>query len=491
MCSGTSLWPGLLRHAVAATVLSACCCARALIVGPYSLDASTLHLWHLNETAVPALDSAPGGTNLTALGGSATLGTAASARFATALTTATTSGDYLAPRALAADTSDNPLMTYDDPATGAFTYEAMIRVDFNPATFNRGNVPLYLICAENETADRPFQFRIHTNGVAGSGVLILQFYNLTGVGNTPFIATIPTNGADAIIQGKWYHVAVTFDGAAAGGHLSFYWTRVDPSRVQANLIASTTMVNLAPLATTSGVDFSLGNVGRNTPNGNFVGLIDEVRLTRIARSAADMMFNTTNPILPVSIYTQPASRTNAVGQPASISVVVFGTEPLAYQWCFNNSPISGATQSTYSIASAQLTNSGDYRVVVTNNISAVTSAVATLTVLAPQPVSLDTLPASQTVTVGEPASFSMRASGTPPPACQWRFNGAPIAGATQTVWGTPFAQFYDAGSYDVVVTNNVSALTSAVAVLVVSAPEPVSLRLAPAGTNFLLSRSEE
>src|ERR1035441_8105847 len=76
MCSGTSLWPGLLRHAVAATVLSACCCARALIVGPYSLDASTLHLWHLNETAVPALDSAPGGTNLTALGGSATLGNA-------------------------------------------------------------------------------------------------------------------------------------------------------------------------------------------------------------------------------------------------------------------------------------------------------------------------------------------------------------------------------------------------------------------------------
>src|ERR1035441_902805 len=161
MRNGISL-SGLMRHVVAAAILSVCCCAQALIVGPYSLDASTLHLWHLNETAVPALDSAPGGTNLTGLGGSATLGNAASAGFGTALSTATTSGDYLAPRALAADTSDNTLMTYDDPATGAFTYEAMIRVDFNPATFNRGNVPLYLICAENETADRPFQFRIHT-----------------------------------------------------------------------------------------------------------------------------------------------------------------------------------------------------------------------------------------------------------------------------------------------------------------------------------------
>src|ERR1019366_3122449 len=173
----------------------------------------------------------------------------------------------------------------------------------------------------------------------------------------------------------------------------------------------------------------------------------------IAHPPTDRMFNTTTPFLPVSIYTQPASRTNAVGQSASLSVIVFGTEPLAYQWSFNNSPIPGATQSTYIIVSGQLTNSGDYRVVVTNSISAVTSAVATITVLAPQPVSLDTQPASQAVTVGEPASFSVTASGTPPPPYQWRFNGAPIAGASQTVWDSPFAQFYDAGSYDVVVTN--------------------------------------
>ena len=476
-----------MRQAVAAAVLFVCCFAQALIVGPYSLDASTLHLWHLNESTVPALDSAPGGTNLTALGGSATLGNTSSAGFGTALSTATTTGDYVAPRALAADTSDNTLMTYDDPATGAFTYEALIRVDFNPATFNRGNVPLYLICAENEAADRPFQFRIHTNGVTGSGVLILQFFNLTGVGNTPFIATIPTNGVDAIIQGKWYHVAVTFDGAAAGGHLRFYWTRVDPNTVQANLIASTTMANLAPLVATSGVDFSLGNVGRNTPNGNFIGLIDEVRVSGIARTAADMMFNATNPSVPAAIYTQPVSRTNAVGQLASLSVVVFGTEPLAYQWRFNSSAISGTTQSTYMIASAQLTNSGDYCAVVTNSISAVTSAVATLTVILPQPVSLNTQPASQAVTVGDPASFSVTASGTPPLGYQWRFNGALIAGASQPVWSTPSAQFSDAGNYDVVVTNSVSARTSAVAVLEVSEPQPVSLHLSSAGVNFLLS----
>src|ERR1035438_9928816 len=138
MCNETSLWPDRLRRAVAAAVLSLCFCAQALIVGPYSLDAKTLHLWHLNETALPALDAAPGGTNLAALGGSATLGNASYSGFGTALSTATASGDYLAPRTLAADTSDNTVMTYDDPVTGAFTYEAMIRVDFNPATFKFG-----------------------------------------------------------------------------------------------------------------------------------------------------------------------------------------------------------------------------------------------------------------------------------------------------------------------------------------------------------------
>ena len=42
---------------------------------PYTPDATTLHLWHLNESTTPCVDSAPGGTNLTALAGGATLGT--------------------------------------------------------------------------------------------------------------------------------------------------------------------------------------------------------------------------------------------------------------------------------------------------------------------------------------------------------------------------------------------------------------------------------
>ncbi len=41
---------------------------------PYTVDSATLHLWHFDETTLPCVDIAPGGTNLTYLTGGATLG---------------------------------------------------------------------------------------------------------------------------------------------------------------------------------------------------------------------------------------------------------------------------------------------------------------------------------------------------------------------------------------------------------------------------------
>jgi len=382
MCNRTSLWPGRLRHAVAAAVLSFSLYAQALIVAPYSLDASTLHLWHLDENAAPAIDSAPGGTNLTALGGAASLGNISLAGFGQCLNTATTTGDYLAPRTLVSGTADDTAMTYADATTGAFTIEGIVRVDFNPATFNRGNLPLYLIMGENDAGDRPWQFRIHTNGVTGSGILHLQFLNL-GVGNTPYFAVLPTYGPNTIASGNWYHVAVTYDGPAAGGNLKFYWTLVDSSRMQANLIGTAAMPNLTPLAS-GNIDFAIGNVPRNTPNANWIGRIDEVRISKIARSASDMLFSTTN----VIILTPPASQTVAAGAALNLGVTASGVRPLFYLWRYNGVPIAGANLSTYSIATAQLADWGNYDVVVTNSVSAATSAVAVVNVATTDPVTL-------------------------------------------------------------------------------------------------------
>jgi hypothetical protein len=66
-------------------------------------------------------------------------------------------------------------------------------------------------------------------------------------------------------------------------------------------------------------------------------------------------------------------------------VAAAGTAPLDYQWQFNSAAIAGATQSSYSLLSAQPADAGSYSVVLTNAAGSVTSAVATLIVLLPTP----------------------------------------------------------------------------------------------------------
>ena len=76
-------------------------------------------------------------------------------------------------------------------------------------------------------------------------------------------------------------------------------------------------------------------------------------------------------------------------------------------------------------------------------------------------------PQSATVPVGATAKFRALASGTGL-AYQWRYNGAPIAGATGTAYSVVAAKLSDAGTYDVVVNNEVTSVSSTNAVLTVS-----------------------
>ena len=62
--------------------------SHADIVGPYTQDLNTLHLWHINEGTTPAVDAASsGGTNLTALQNGATLANVSISGFGSAVST--------------------------------------------------------------------------------------------------------------------------------------------------------------------------------------------------------------------------------------------------------------------------------------------------------------------------------------------------------------------------------------------------------------------
>ena len=85
------------------------------------------------------------------------------------------------------------------------------------------------------------------------------------------------------------------------------------------------------------------------------------------------------------------------------------------------------------------------------------------------PISIAAEPASRTVEVGDRVAFVVGAEGTSP-SYQWRFNGTDILDATNAAYAIPSAQMTNAGSYSVVVSNSVNALTSTPpAVLTVSA----------------------
>jgi hypothetical protein len=81
-----------------------------------------------------------------------------------------------------------------------------------------------------------------------------------------------------------------------------------------------------------------------------------------------------------------------------------------------------------------------------------------------------TPPQGQFVVVGSNATFSVVASGTPPLAYQWQFNGSNIVGATQSTYTRSAAQFNHSGNYSVVVSNAFDDVTSQNALLQVMFP---------------------
>ena len=186
------------------------------------------------------------------------------------------------------------------------------------------------------------------------------------------------------------------------------------------------------------------------------------------------------PLVPPTITLQPTNQTASAGQTVSLAAAATGSAPLSYQWFFNmTAPLANGTNATYGIANAQAVNEGSFTLRVTNSAGSVTSVVATLTVNVPP--SITTQPQSQTVTVSNAATFTVIAAGDAPLRYQWFFNtNTPLPNATNATYAISSALTNNAGTYSVIVTNNFSAVTSAIATLTVTT-NPVLL----AGAYFV------
>ena len=90
--------------------------------------------------------------------------------------------------------------------------------------------------------------------------------------------------------------------------------------------------------------------------------------------------------LPPSIMAGPTNQSTDVGGTISFRVTPGGTPPFGCQWQFNGvnllngAGISGATTTNLTLTAVQLAQAGSYRVLVSNSVSSIMSASATLTV---------------------------------------------------------------------------------------------------------------
>jgi hypothetical protein len=94
-------------------------------------------------------------------------------------------------------------------------------------------------------------------------------------------------------------------------------------------------------------------------------------------------------------------------------------------------------------------------------------------------------PASRTVTAGQPATFSVIASGAPTLTYQWRKNGTSVGGATSASYTTAATTASDKGTqFTVVVKNSAGSVTSNPASLTVSKIGTLVLSSSTSSLNF-------
>ncbi len=153
---------------------------------------------------------------------------------------------------------------------------------------------------------------------------------------------------------------------------------------------------------------------------------------------------------------QPVAVT--AGQPASFTVLTTGAAPLSFQWYANGTPIANATAGSYTIAAAVASqNNSGYTVKVSNGMGSATSApAAILTVDTPAAPVITTQPQPVTAFVGQSATFTVAATGSPTLTYQWELNNVPIAGATAASYTLPsLTAGNSGGKYSVLVSNPV------------------------------------
>ncbi|QYM79663.1 immunoglobulin domain-containing protein [Horticoccus luteus] len=115
------------------------------------------------------------------------------------------------------------------------------------------------------------------------------------------------------------------------------------------------------------------------------------------------------------------------------------------------------------------TGTGTFVLSVSANNAVGTGPASTLTITVnPPPPVITTQPATQLIVAGQPATFTVAATGAGTLTYQWKKNGAALSGATAATYAITSTTAGDAGSYTVDVSNAYGTTGSAAAALTIA-----------------------
>ncbi len=220
-------------------------------------------------------------------------------------------------------------------------YQGHIAQNWTPAS---SNTVYFKAGSYNQT--------VNTCGCSNDGARV-AFYSLTR-----WHSAAITNQPAGVVSGPGSNVTFTV-GAIGNSALSYQWR-----------------LNGSNLPTATGTALQLTNLTAANV-GNYTVLVTDPTpgFSSITSSVAALTGN-----FPPVITTQPSSLVVATGSNATFSVSATGIAPLAYRWWFNTNSLPGATNTTLVATNAQLTNAGNYFVIVSNSLGMATSSIAVLSV---------------------------------------------------------------------------------------------------------------
>jgi hypothetical protein len=332
-----------------------------------------------------------------------------------------------------------------------------------------------------------FEARIYVNAWTSYGIMQANILALTqdydvnyyliqqGMWDLPACGKTIINGNQilnssqfqaAVPTGKWVQLALVFDG-----------TSNNYIYVDGRLVAG-------PIATAP-------NFGRTGPwtitLGNFDGYIDEVRLSKVARTfLATPTWLSVSPVSASQInLSWTTNANNATGfeiqrwsatDSAATIIATVTTNVLS----FSDSNLAGGTQYNYRVRSYLGTNKSDF----STQVSAKTPPSSIL------PPTISTQPQGASLAAGANAFLTVGATGTAPLAFQWQLNGVNIDGATASSYSRTNMQTADAGNYSVMVANAGGDITSSNALLTVNNPPvlaPIADQMVNEGTTLIIT----